>query len=61
MAAMDRVLIKEWVATRLMKSVPNVLSVRVCAPMDFRLRVMMKRLGIARLRNDLLHVGRYGD
>ena len=40
------VLIRGWGATRLLKSVPNVLSLRVCAPMAFRLEQMQKRLGI---------------
>ena len=40
------VLIRGWGATRLLKSVPNVLSVRVCAPMAFRLEQMQQRLGI---------------
>lgn len=40
------VLIRGWGAARLLKSVPNVLSVRVCAPMAFRIEVMKKRLGV---------------
>ena len=40
------VLIRGWGAARLLKSVPNVLSVRVCAPMDFRVKVMKERLGV---------------
>lgn len=40
------VLIRGWGATRLLKSVPNVLAVRVCAPMAFRTGIMMKRLGV---------------
>lgn len=46
LAAAGNVLIRGWGATRLLKSVPNVLSVRVCAPMEFRVSVMMERLGI---------------
>ncbi len=46
LAAQGDVLIRGWGATRLLKSVPNVLSVRVCAPMSFRLPVMMRRLGV---------------
>jgi cytidylate kinase len=42
------VLIKGWGAATLLRDVPQVISVRVCAPMDFRVRVMMERLG----RND---------
>jgi cytidylate kinase len=39
------VLIKGWGAATLLRDVPQVISVRVCAPMDFRVRVMMERLG----------------
>lgn len=46
LAAKGDVLIRGWGATRLLKSVPNVLSVRVCAPMDFRVAVMKDRLGV---------------
>ena len=40
------VLIRGWGATKLLKSIPNVLSVRVCAPMEFRVRTIMQRLGV---------------
>lgn len=40
------VLIRGWGATRLLRTVPNVLSVRVCAPMDFRIGIMTERLGV---------------
>jgi len=46
LALEDNVLIRGWGAARLLKSVPNILSVRVCAPMDFRIRQMMERLGV---------------
>lgn len=39
-------IIRGWGAASLLKSVPNVLSVRVCAPMDFRIDQMKQRLGI---------------
>jgi cytidylate kinase len=39
-------LIRGWGACRLLKSVPNVLSVRVCAPMEFRIEQIMQRLGV---------------
>lgn len=39
-------LIRGWGATRLLKSVPGVLSVRVRAPMDFRVEQMRSRLGV---------------
>lgn len=40
------VLIRGWGATKLLKSIPNVLSVRICAPMEFRIRTIMERLGV---------------
>jgi cytidylate kinase len=39
------VLIKGWGAATLLRELPQVISVRVCAPMDYRVRVMMERLG----------------
>jgi hypothetical protein len=39
------VLIKGWGVATLRRDLPGVISVRVCAPMDFRVRVMMGRLG----------------
>jgi cytidylate kinase len=48
LAHRGNVLIKGWGAATLLRDVPQVISVRVCAPMDFRVRVMMERLG----RND---------
>lgn len=39
-------LIRGWGATRLLRSAPNVLTVRVCAPMEFRVEQMKERLGI---------------
>ena len=38
------VIIRGWGATALLKDVPNVLRVRVCAPMAFRENVMKERL-----------------
>ena len=40
------VVIRGWGATALLKDIPHVLRVRVCAPMPFREKVMMERLGI---------------
>jgi hypothetical protein len=40
------VLIRGWGAAALFRDVPQVISVRVCAPMAFRERVMMERFGI---------------
>lgn len=57
------VVIRGWGATGLLRDVPHVLRVRVCAPMAFRERVMMERLGIKEAgvvrreieRNDAAH------
>jgi cytidylate kinase len=39
-------LIRGWGAGALLRDVPQVLSVRICAPMSVRERVMMERLGV---------------
>jgi cytidylate kinase len=46
LAARDNVLIRGWGATYLLRDIPHVVCVRVCAPMEFRVREMMRRLGI---------------
>jgi cytidylate kinase len=45
-AQKGNIVIRGWGATALLRDVPNVLRIRVCAPMAFRERVMMERLGI---------------
>ena len=40
------IVIRGWGATALLRDVPNVIRIRVCAPMAFRERVMMDRLGL---------------
>jgi len=45
LAARDNVLIRGWGATYLLRDIPHVVCVRVCAPMEFRVREMMRRLG----------------
>ena len=40
------VIIRGWGASALLKEVPHVLRVRICAPMEFRENVMMQRLGL---------------
>jgi cytidylate kinase len=44
LAHQGNVLIQGWGAATLLRGIPQVISVRVCAPMDFRVRVMMERL-----------------
>lgn len=39
------VLIRGWGAATLLRDMPQVISVRVCASMDFRVRVLMERHG----------------
>ncbi|CAA2137708.1 cytidylate kinase family protein [Hyphomicrobium sp. ghe19] len=46
LAAKGNVLIRGWGATYLLKSVPHVICVRICAPMLFRESVLIERLGI---------------
>jgi cytidylate kinase len=65
LAAKGNVLIRGWGATYLLKSVPHVICVRICAPMPFREKVLIERLGAgiaanARReieRNDAAHNG----
>ena len=45
LAQHGNVLIKGWGAATLLRDVPGVIGVRVCAPMEFRVRVVMDRLG----------------
>ena len=46
LAAKGNVLICGWGSVYLLRAVPHVLSVRVCAPMEFREAVLMQRLGL---------------
>jgi cytidylate kinase len=46
-AQQGNVLIKGWGVATLIRDLPQVISVRVCAPMEFRVRVLMERLGSA--------------
>ena len=63
LAAKGNVLIRGWGANYLLKDVPHVFCVRICAPMPFREAVLMERLSLkdvatARreiLRNDAAH------
>ncbi len=65
LAAKGNVLIRGWGAAYLLRSVPHVVCVRICAPLPFRARVLMKRTGIADPaaacreieRNDAAHNG----
>jgi len=46
LAQQGDVLIRGWGAAVLLRDMPQVISVRVCAPIAFRVRVMMERMGI---------------
>jgi cytidylate kinase len=45
-AQQGNVLIKGWGAATLLRDMPQVINVRICAPREFRMRVLMDRLGI---------------
>ena len=65
LAARGNLMIRGWGAAYLLKSIPHVVCVRICAPMPFREKVLMERLGLedaakARReieRNDAAHNG----
>lgn len=46
LAQQGNVLIRGWGAATLLRDMPQVISVRVCAPMAFRVRIMTARMGI---------------
>jgi len=45
LAQQGKALIQGYGAATLLRDIPQVISVRVCAPIDYRVRVMMERLG----------------
>ena len=50
------VVIRGWGAVAVLRAVPHVLRVRVCAPMPYRERVIMERLGlkdVSEARNEI--------
>jgi cytidylate kinase len=63
LARKGNVVIRGWGAVAVLRGVPHVLRVRVCAPMPFRERVMAERLGLKSpseatneiLQNDAAH------
>lgn len=63
LAQKGNVIIRGWGAAAVLRHIPHVLRVRVCAPMPFRERVMMERLGLKApseatseiLQNDAAH------
>jgi cytidylate kinase len=65
LADKGNVLIRGWGAAYLLRSVPHVVCVRICAPMTYREGVLMERLGLKERslarreieRNDAAHNG----
>ena len=65
LARKGNVVIRGWGATGVLRHIPHVLRVRLCADMGFRERVMMQRLGITDAtaarreieRSDAAHAG----
>ena len=45
LAQRGNVLIRGWGAATLLCDMPQLISVRVCAPMNFRVKIIMERLG----------------
>jgi cytidylate kinase len=45
LAQFGNVLIRGWGAATLLQNMPQVVSVRVCAPVEHRVRVVMERIG----------------
>ena len=45
LAEQGKALIQGWGAVILLRDIPQVIRVRVCAPMDYRVRVMMEQRG----------------
>ena len=51
LAQKDNVLIRGWGANALFRDIPQVISVRICAPMGLRERLMMERLGVKHIED----------
>lgn len=58
LANKGNVLIRGWGAVQLLRDVSHVLCVRVCAPMSYRVSVMMERLGLSDERSMRLEIER---
>ena len=46
LAQKGNVIIRGWGAAYLLKDIPHVMRVRICAPMKYRIKCMMDRLGL---------------
>jgi len=60
LAEQGNVLIRGWGAGALLRDVPHV-SVRVCAPLDFRVRTAMERLGVRDTDAVRMDIERFDD
>jgi cytidylate kinase len=47
LAAKGNVLIRGWGATYLLRMIPHIVCVRICAPMAYRERTLVERLGLS--------------
>jgi cytidylate kinase len=47
LAERDNILIRGWGATYILRDIPHIPCIRVCAPFEDRVRVVMERVGIA--------------
>ena len=45
-ASRGNVILRGWGAARLLRGIPHIICVRVCAPMEARVSEMMRRLGV---------------
>jgi cytidylate kinase len=59
LAQQGDVLVKGWGAATLLRDMPQVIGVRVCAPMDFRVRVLMDRFGTRDANAVRAHIERH--
>lgn len=66
LASRGNVIIRGWGAARLLRDIPHVLCLRVCAPMEARIAEMMRRLGVSERiarseieRSDAMHTGMF--
>lgn len=46
LAQKGNVIIRGWGAAYLLKDIPHIMRVRICAPMKYRIKCMMDRLGL---------------
>jgi cytidylate kinase len=59
LAQRGNVLIRGWGANALFRDIPQVISVRICAPMELRERLMMDRLDVRDVENVRKEIERF--